>query len=123
MGGQTRCCASKKVIQVACLLHDIFENKGKSLSRRIRKGLEKGSRYQGVDVSGIIPDLRGELPMVREHIRNVSDLASSRSAFAALLNDRTVVTWGDVRFGGNSDDVSEQLKEAAVTGAWAVYHS
>lgn len=61
--------------------------------------------------------------MVREHIRNVSHLASSRSAFAALISDGTVATWGDVRFGGNSDDVSEQLKEAAVTRARTAYHS
>ena len=70
-----------------------------------------------------LPDSKGELPMVREHLRNVSHLASSRSAFAALISDGTVATWGDVRFGGNSDDVSEQLKEAAVTGARAIYDS
>lgn len=38
-------------------------------------------------------------------------LAASRSAFAALLSDQTVVTWGDLRFGGNSQEVVEQLVE------------
>ena len=33
------------------------------------------------------------------------------AAFAAILGDGSVVTWGDARFGGDSSAVQDQLRD------------
>ena len=42
--------------------------------------------------------------------RNVKKLQASERAFAALLEDGSVLTWGDPDFGGDSSAVRDQLK-------------
>ena len=37
-------------------------------------------------------------------------IQSAKQAFAAILADGPVVTWGDARFGGDSSAVQDQLK-------------
>ena len=39
------------------------------------------------------------------------ELRATREAFAALLGDGTVVTWGDAAHGGDSSSVQAQLKD------------
>lgn len=39
---------------------------------------------------------------MQEQLRNVQQVSATAYAFAAILADRTVVTWGDSQHGGNS---------------------
>ena len=43
-------------------------------------------------------------------MRNVQQIQASESAFAAILGDGSVVTWGDAQCGGDSSAVQDQLK-------------
>ena len=45
-----------------------------------------------------------------DRLNNAQQIQSSFEAFAALLNDGSVVTWGDAHGGGDSSAVQEQLK-------------
>ena len=42
--------------------------------------------------------------------KNVQQVHAARFAFAAILADGSVVTWGDPTFGGDSSAVQDQLK-------------
>lgn len=46
-----------------------------------------------------------------EQLRNVERVQATSSAFAALLEDGSVVTWGDPGFGGDSSAVRDELKD------------
>jgi len=46
---------------------------------------------------------------VRAQLTDVLEIRASADAFAALRADGTVITWGDVRFGGDNKGVQEQL--------------
>ena len=37
------------------------------------------------------------------------EICGTYAAFAAILDDGTLVTWGDVRCGGDSDAIQDQL--------------
>ena len=57
------------------------------------------------------------------HISRVQACAT-HAAFAAVLSDGSAATWGDVRYGGDSTDVQDQLKDvqqiqACMSGAFA----
>ena len=54
------------------------------------------------------------------HLQRVQIQASQR-AFAAILTDRSVGSWGEVNFGGDSFDVRDQLK--CVQHIQASYHA
>ena len=45
------------------------------------------------------------------HQGDVQEIQASGHAFAAVLSDGSVVTWGDADFGGDSSQVQEQLKD------------
>ena len=45
-----------------------------------------------------------------EQLKNVQQIQASFGAFAAILGDGSVVTWGHVCLGGDSSAVQEQLK-------------
>ncbi|CAE7435911.1 HERC2 [Symbiodinium sp. KB8] len=47
---------------------------------------------------------------VRDQLKTVQQIQASADAFAAILHDGSVVTWGDVDFGGDSSAVQDQLK-------------
>jgi alpha-tubulin suppressor-like RCC1 family protein len=38
---------------------------------------------------------------VRDRLKNVQHIAASTSAFAAVLNDGSIVTWGNPEHGGD----------------------
>ena len=43
----------------------------------------------------------------------IKGTTGSRDAFAALLGDGSVVTWGDADYGGDSSSVQDHLRDAA----------
>ena len=45
------------------------------------------------------------------HQGDVQQIQASGHAFAAVLSDGSVVTWGLADFGGDSSEVQEQLKD------------
>eukprot|EP00439_Symbiodinium_sp_Y106_P040977 s3574_g5.t1 len=48
---------------------------------------------------------------VQDQLKDVQQIQASYGAFAAILADGSVVTWGDSYFGGNSTNVQDQLKD------------
>ena len=49
-------------------------------------------------------DNGGDQSAVSSHLTGVSSIYSNASAFVAVKNDGSVVTWGDVNSGGTSWD-------------------
>lgn len=47
---------------------------------------------------------------VRDQLHGVREISGTYSAFAAILDGGTVVTWGDARCGGDSSGVQDQLR-------------
>ena len=45
-----------------------------------------------------------------KQLKHVRQIQSSTGAFAAIMDDGTVVTWGNAVFGGDSSTVQGQLK-------------
>ena len=45
-----------------------------------------------------------------DRLRNVQQICSTYTAFAAILADGSVVTWGHTAYGGKSSGVQDQLK-------------
>ena len=43
-------------------------------------------------------------------LRNVQQIQASDTAFAAILGDKFVVTWGDAECGGDCSAAQDQLK-------------
>ena len=62
-------------------------------------------------------DVGGDSSAVRDRLRNVRQIFGTRSAFAAVLADGTVVTWGDPQRGGDSSRVQFQLRKVAEISA------
>ena len=54
--------------------------------------------------------------LYKDQLQEVQDIRGSRSAFAALLADRRVVTWGDAFNGGDSSEVMHLLEAAGICG-------
>ena len=48
--------------------------------------------------------------VVTVQLKGVLQIQAADRAFAAILEDGCVVTWGDGRFGGDSSAVQDQLK-------------
>ena len=56
----------------------------------------------------------GDSRAVQDQLKNVQHIqASSNGAFAAILADGSVVTWGAPEHGGDSSTVQDQLKKCA----------
>ena len=47
---------------------------------------------------------------MQHQLKNVQQIQATSSAFAAILADGSIVTWGDSRRGGDSSGVRDQLK-------------
>ena len=47
---------------------------------------------------------------VQDQLNNVQQIKATGRAFAAILFDGSVVTWGDAERGGNSSELQEQLQ-------------
>ena len=52
----------------------------------------------------------GDSTAVREQLKNVQEIRATTGAFAAIIYDGSLVTWGDAECGGNSSAVQDQLK-------------
>ena len=52
----------------------------------------------------------GDSSSVQDQLKNVQQIQTNACAFAAILGDGCVVTWGDDECGGDSSAVQEQLK-------------
>ena len=52
----------------------------------------------------------GESSAVQNQLRSVQQVQSTEHAFAAILADGSVVTWGDPYGGADSSKVQEQLR-------------
>ena len=52
----------------------------------------------------------GDSTAVQDQLRNVQQIAASRDAFAAILADGSVVTWGEPGGGGDSSAVQDRFK-------------
>ena len=50
-------------------------------------------------------------------LKNVQQIQASGAAFAAILADSSVVTWGDAAHGGDSSAVQDQLKNVQQLGS------
>lgn len=53
----------------------------------------------------------GDSAAVRDQLRDVKQIHGSSHAFAAILADRSVVTWGHPACGGDSSAVQHQLSD------------
>ena len=49
---------------------------------------------------------------VRDQLKGVQQIHATDAAFAAILEDGSVVTWGDRRYGGDTSAVQDQLRGA-----------
>ena len=60
---------------------------------------------------------------VQDQLKNAQRIQATSSAFAAILADGSVVTWGDADSGGDSSSVQDQLENVqqiqATGGAFA----
>ena len=55
-------------------------------------------------------DFGGNSSAVRHQLKGVQHIQATEMAFAAILEDGSVVTWGDAGHGGDSSAVRDQLK-------------
>ena len=56
--------------------------------------------------------------MVQGQLKNVRQIISSARAFAAILEDRSVVTWGDPENGGDCSAVRDRLRLGGMNGVF-----
>ena len=54
----------------------------------------------------------GDYSEVQHELKGVQRIQATGQAFAAILADGSVATWGDASFGGDSSAVQEQLANA-----------
>ena len=52
----------------------------------------------------------GDSSAVRDQLKNVQQIQATDSAFAAILADGSVVTWGSDRNGGDCSAVHDELR-------------
>ena len=64
-----------------------------------------------MDFWGVHARCGGDSREVRELLKGVQKIQSTRKAFAALLADGTVVSWGDQFLGGDSSKVQTMLQQ------------
>ena len=97
-----------------------------SLRVRAQKALG-ASKGRLVDSTGTVLDGGARLEKARLQfqetltlqIRRV-DVCCGKRAFAAILMDGSVATWGSVHFGGNSSAVRDQLKNVQqIQATWS----
>ena len=70
---------------------------------------------------GVRADSGGDSSAVQDQLKGVVQIQATGWAFAAILEDGSVVTWGDADYGGDSSAVRDQLKgvqQIQATGLW-----
>ena len=60
---------------------------------------------------GAIQIVGGDSSAVQDQLRNTQQVHATSFAFAAILADGSVVTWGDPDGGGDSSAVQDQLRD------------
>ena len=55
------------------------------------------------------PDFGGDSSAVQDQLQNVQQLEATDHAFAAVVEDGSLVTWGYADYGGDSSRIQEQL--------------
>ena len=66
--------------------------------------------------------LGGDSSRVQDQLRNVKQISGTDSAFAAILADGTVVTWGLPNTGGDSSRVQDQLRNVQqICATWSAF--
>ena len=53
----------------------------------------------------------GDSSAVQDQLTGVQKIQATNAAFAAILGDASVITWGSVWNGGDSSSVQDQLKD------------
>ena len=67
--------------------------------------------HPSYDIFGGHADFGGDSSAVRDQLKNVQQIQATPFAFAAILADGSVLTWGDAASGGDSGGaVRDQLK-------------
>ena len=65
----------------------------------------------------------GDSSAVRDQLKGVQHIQATHMAFAAILEGRSLITWGHADYGGDSSAVRDQLKGVqqiqAAVGAFA----
>ena len=59
---------------------------------------------------GVMQTCGGDSSAVQDQLKGVQQIQATDGAFAAILEDGSVVTWGDADCGGDSSAVQDQLK-------------
>ena len=59
---------------------------------------------------GVVDTVAVTVPAVRDQLKGVRQIQANAYAFAAILEDGSVVTWGYAAYGGNSSAVRDQLR-------------
>ena len=54
---------------------------------------------------------------LQDQLKNMQQIQASQAAFAAILSDGSVVTWGDAELGGDSSAVQDRLKNVQLIQA------
>ena len=69
-------------------------------------------RFWQMDPSlpGVMQSVAATVLQFRDQLRGVQQIQATSGAFAAILEDGSVVTWGDADCGGDSSPVRDQLK-------------
>ena len=72
---------------------------------------------------GVMHAMAGDSSAVRDRLKGVQQIQAANMAFAAILEDGSVVTWGLADYGGDSSAVQDQLRNVqqiqATDGAFA----
>ena len=64
------------------------------------------------------PDFGGDSSEVQDQLRHVQQIQVTERAFAAILADRSVVTWGHPGYGGDSSEVGSKPQQAHLPQSW-----
>ena len=54
--------------------------------------------------------ISGDSSSFQDQLKNVQQIKNAAAAFAAILADGSVITWGNARDGGDSNAVQAQLR-------------
>ena len=69
-------------------------------------------------------DEGGDSSAVQEQLKKVQQIQSTCVAFAAILEDGSIVSWGHYDEGGDSSAVQEQLKKVQqIQSTWGSFCS
>ena len=65
----------------------------------------------------LLPLMAMDSSALQDQLKNMQQIQASQAAFAAILSDGSVVTWGDAELGGDSSAVQDRLKNVQLIQA------